>query len=157
MVIAATYASDLILHDSPNYELDAHIYTNLCRYFGTDIAEDGIFCHQLERASEIDAALANLATLIFISNPDIAQLMAEDQVSSLYIVGFEGSYDWSNWKACLDSEDFEQGRSFTVFYDDDLTINCGWSEEQEKELAETRLFETLQSFGEHSHTMIKLA
>ena len=162
MVIAA-YHAGMLIQEGSSYQaskdfrdVDNYLYKQLCYYFNTDILEDDILNLGMESATSCEIALGNLAKLFWLSCPLSAKSISTDGFYSLFIVGFEGSYDWSNWKYCLENNDFDLDRDFTTFENDELTQDFGWSPEEESELKSALPFDTFKCYSTQSHTMIKI-
>lgn len=160
MMIAAAYVSDMMRHASyTNEEIELYLTDRINRYYSIDITKGNTLPNLNYKPNTPESALALLAQIMFIAEPTLSSLLAENinHMESLFIVGFEGAYDWSDWTTCLEHDDFEQGRSFTTFYSSELTTDCGWSDEETEELKNLPLFDMLHCYSSQSHTMVKIA
>ena len=166
MVIAAYHAATLVENSVQGFsgyensdecrEIEEYLYKRLCYYFNSDVAEDDLCSSGMETMTACETALSKLAKLLFISEPTSAKLVSTGDYDSFFIVGLESSYDWSDWKTCLEDDDFELHRHFTTFQDEQLTEDCGWEQEEVTELASALPFTIFNCYSSQCHTMIKI-
>lgn len=159
MVIAAVYASDMIHHTAyTDDKVEEYLTNRVNHYYNTDINKENVFPDRNHRPNTPESALALLAQIMFIAEPTYSKILTDDlsKVKSLFIAGYEGAYDWSEWTTCLEHDEFEQGREFSTFADDRVSTDSGWTEEEIEELNNSPLFSMLPSYSAFSHTIVKI-